>query len=148
MTFLRFFLLALGALIAGGVGSGTNEIAAVAAVLFFPLALALYFLPSIEGWLADHPSMGALLALNLFLGWTLLGWVAALVWALKKPSRTVFIAQESPNSSAAIASQFRRDYSTKPTASEVKICPHCAEEVRVAALKCKHCGSELTPASP
>ncbi len=133
----------MGALITGGVGSGTNEVAAFAAALFFPLALALYFLPSIEGWLADHPSIGALLALNLFLGWTLLGWVAALVWALKKPSRTVFVTQESSNSVAASASPFKNDYSTKPTMPEVKLCPYCAEEVRAAALKCKHCGSDL-----
>ena len=148
MTFLRFFLLALGALISGGIGSGTNEIAAVAAVLFFPLALALYLLPSIEGWLADHPSMGAPIALNLFLGWTLLGWVAAFVWAIKKPSRTVFVAQESSNSAAASAPLFKHDYSTKPAAPEVKLCPFCAEEVRAAALKCKHCGSDLMPTSP
>ncbi|WP_201312887.1 hypothetical protein [Dyella sp. EPa41] len=26
-----------------------------------------------------------------------------------------------------------------------KLCPFCAEQVREAALKCKHCGSELQP---
>lgn len=32
--------------------------------------------------------------------------------------------------------------------SDEKTCPHCAETVKAAALKCKHCGSELIPSSP
>lgn len=31
--------------------------------------------------------------------------------------------------------------------SEVNRCPFCDEEVRVMALKCKHCGSTLDDAS-
>jgi hypothetical protein len=29
----------------------------------------------------SHPLWGAIFALNLLLGWTLIGWVVALVWA-------------------------------------------------------------------
>jgi len=28
--------------------------------------------------------------------------------------------------------------------STTKTCPHCAEQVQVAAIKCKHCGSDLS----
>ncbi len=31
------------------------------------------------------------------------------------------------------------------TIPETKICPFCAEEVKFAAVKCKHCGSDLSP---
>jgi hypothetical protein len=31
----------------------------------------------------------------------------------------------------------------KPGSKETKNCPYCAEEVLAAAIKCKHCGSEL-----
>ena len=31
-----------------------------------------------------------------------------------------------------------------PSTSETKPCPYCAETILVAAIKCKHCGSELT----
>jgi Superinfection immunity protein len=46
------------------------------------LALAIYFLPALVG--RHKRNALAIFALNLLLGWTLLGWVGALVWALIK----------------------------------------------------------------
>jgi len=40
----------------------------------------MYFLPSIVG--REKRNIGAIFMLNLFLGWTLVGWVVALVWAM------------------------------------------------------------------
>jgi hypothetical protein len=40
-----------------------------------------YFLPTLVAGKRKHPNGEAILALNLFLGWTFLGWLAALVWA-------------------------------------------------------------------
>src|SRR5438477_7015589 len=42
--------------------------------------LPLYVLPTILAWKKTHRM--PILLLNLLLGWTLLGWVGALVWAL------------------------------------------------------------------
>jgi hypothetical protein len=47
-------------------------------------ALFLYFLPTMLAYRRYNRNAGAIFALNFFLGWTLLGWVAALVWALTK----------------------------------------------------------------
>jgi len=47
---------------------------------------ALYFIPSGIAALSKHHNTNAIFALNLLLGWTLLGWVGALVWALAKPA--------------------------------------------------------------
>lgn len=41
-----------------------------------------YFLPAVIAKVRGKRNMGAIFALNLFLGWTLVGWVIAFVWAL------------------------------------------------------------------
>lgn len=50
--------------------------------LFVVVLIALYFLPSILCYNKKHGNQVAVL--NLFLGWTFIGWVVALIWALKK----------------------------------------------------------------
>ncbi|HZP91356.1 MAG TPA: superinfection immunity protein [Burkholderiales bacterium] len=45
------------------------------------VAVPLYFVPSIVAYARHHHNRLAILFLNIFLGWTFLGWVAALVWA-------------------------------------------------------------------
>ena len=52
------------------------------------LVLAIpYFLPSIIATLRGKANAGAIFALNLFLGWTLLGWVVAFVWSLTSDNK-------------------------------------------------------------
>ncbi len=56
--------------------------------LTFVVGLVVYFVPTIVAGFRNHTQTVAIFALNLFLGWSLLGWVAALVWALLKPNLT------------------------------------------------------------
>jgi hypothetical protein len=44
--------------------------------------VAFYLLPAFVAGFRNHPNTAAISALNLLLGWTFLGWVAALVWSL------------------------------------------------------------------
>jgi hypothetical protein len=46
------------------------------------VSVAIYFFPSIVG--RDKRNSSAIFVLNLLLGWTLIGWVVALVWAMTK----------------------------------------------------------------
>jgi hypothetical protein len=41
----------------------------------------VYFIPALMAYSNKKKNSGAILALNLFLGWTFIGWVVALVWA-------------------------------------------------------------------
>lgn len=43
---------------------------------------AIYFLPAIVAHRRQHRNFTGVLLLNLFLGWTLLGWVGALIWSV------------------------------------------------------------------
>lgn len=55
-------------------------------LLFFPLfgfGFVLYFLPTIIAFARNKRDTTAILLLNFFLGWTAIGWVIALVWAVK-----------------------------------------------------------------
>lgn len=46
------------------------------------LVIAAYMLPGIVALARKHPNAASIIALDLLLGWTLLGWVAAFVWSL------------------------------------------------------------------
>ena len=46
------------------------------------LALGVYFMPGIVAFRRHHDQAGAILTLNLLLGWTGLGWALSLVWAM------------------------------------------------------------------
>jgi len=53
---------------------------------FFPifgLGFVLYFLPSIIAFARNKRDTTSILLLNFFLGWTAIGWIIALVWAVK-----------------------------------------------------------------
>lgn len=51
-------------------------------LLVFLLILFIYFIPSFVA--GAKTNFNAIFALNLLAGWTLVGWVIALVWALTK----------------------------------------------------------------
>ena len=52
------------------------------ALLTLTAVFIIYFLPSIVAHNRKHKNASAIAILNLFLGWTLLGWVVALIWAV------------------------------------------------------------------
>lgn len=53
-------------------------------VLFFIL---LYFTPSIVAFSNKKSNTTAIVVLNFFLGWSLIGWIVALVWAVSKDNK-------------------------------------------------------------
>jgi hypothetical protein len=50
-------------------------------LLVLLILIAIYFAPSMVASQRHHPAT-ATFALNVLLGWTFIGWVMALVWAL------------------------------------------------------------------
>jgi hypothetical protein len=50
---------------------------------FFGFGFVMYFLPSILALARNKRDIAAIILLNFFLGWTMVGWIIALVWAVK-----------------------------------------------------------------
>jgi hypothetical protein len=50
---------------------------------FLGFGFVMYFLPSILAFARNKRDTTAIVLLNFFLGWTIIGWVVALVWAVK-----------------------------------------------------------------
>jgi len=53
-------------------------------LLLVVLTFVLYFLPAVIAFLRKHKNKLAIFLLNLLLGWTVLGWVASLLWSVLK----------------------------------------------------------------
>ena len=87
------------------------------------LGAFVYFLPTIVASNRKHRQATAIGALNLLLGWTILGWVVALVWAL--------MSQESANAASAAGS------------GQQRACPACGLVASTTAQFCAGCGKAL-----
>jgi hypothetical protein len=61
--------------------SGTG--AGIGALIFIVVAFCLYFLPSIIAYRRKVTNAGSVFVINLFLGWSLIGWVVALAMAVR-----------------------------------------------------------------
>jgi Superinfection immunity protein len=55
----------------------------VAGLLLLGVIVLVYFLPAVVASRRQVPNAGSVFVLNLFLGWTLIGWVVALAMACR-----------------------------------------------------------------
>lgn len=58
-------------------------------LLCIAIGLAIYFIPTIIAVVRERINKGAIFCMNLFLGWNFIGWVIALIWAVKEPDQGV-----------------------------------------------------------
>ena len=63
-------------------GSGWGIVFVAVVVIGGLLSLAFYFVPTIVAFAARRRQAWLIALLNLLLGWTMTGWLAALIWAL------------------------------------------------------------------
>lgn len=84
----------------------TEETSPVAAFIMLIAAFVAYFLPTFVAAKRGHPNGTSIFLLDLFLGWTFIGWLAALIWsasAIRKP------AEISPGvASPAVSDRFQK----------------------------------------
>ena len=58
-------------------------------IVFF----AFYFIPLIVGAIRKVPNIGSVLVINLFLGWTVIGWIVALAMAARSAAASTMHQQ-------------------------------------------------------
>ena len=75
-----------------------------------------------RGQVVTHPHIVPIVLLNLILGATGFFWMAAHIWA--SVGTDYFLELDDVE-----------DHN-----EEIRLCPYCAEEVKLNAIKCKHCG--------
>lgn len=88
---------------------------------FVIFAVLLYFMPTIVAMVLREDPL-VIFLVNLFLGWTVIGWFAALFWAVAE-RKTLQI----------------RQVSTVP-ASSGRFCSHCGALSAPGAQFCSSCG--------
>jgi len=103
--------------------SGSDSGALVGMVIFF-LCMGAYFAPAIVA--RDKRNFGSVLALNFFLGWTIVGWVVALSWALMKDSPAGVIQQTAA-----------------PHPMPSAFCSACGKYSQGGSKFCQNCGQPL-----
>lgn len=117
-------ILAVCVTVASGIAdSSRGLVALVAEGVFRGGAALLYFAPALVAADRRHPGRRALTALNALLGWTGIGWVALLVFALR-PAAWSFGDPTGP--------------SIPPPR---KRCLNCRRTLGIEAQTCFHCGA-------
>ena len=62
----------------------------------FIVAMAMYALPALLAWSMGSPRRVAITLVDLLLGWTILGWIAALIWAIMSGNGGSFDDEDPP----------------------------------------------------
>lgn len=111
-----------------------TDVSSIAGLFGLALLVAVYFVPSLVGVTRQHHNLGSIVVLNLFLGWTVIGWVLALAMSASA-TQTKERARREPAIDGALIDE-----------SHAKVCPFCKADVAIDSQKCRHCGEWIVAA--
>jgi len=99
---------------------------------FFLLSAALYFLPTIIGASRHKTNLVGIFLVNFFLGWSVIGWIVALVWAVST-ERVDQVQYAAPIATSIPATP-------QPAG---RFCPSCGSAAQAGQAFCAHCGAQI-----
>src|SRR3954463_14660338 len=114
-------------------------------IVVAPLFLIAYFIPLLVAAGRRHRFIGAIGLINLALGWTVLGWFGAIIWAVNRDVRDRDIEpQPAPLDFMNEPRLIEPGENTQAIdAGASKKCKFCAESIKVEALVCRYCGHDV-----
>lgn len=109
-----------------GILASTSGAAAGVLVI---IVIGLYFIPTVVAAVRKVPNVGSVAVINVFLGWSLIGWVVALAMASRsQPLSGVNQAQVTVVGS---------------TSATARHCVHCGAGLPKTGQFCAQCGSRF-----
>jgi len=93
LLFLVFYSYTTGMSVAATAAGGPS---ALMQIVFYVSLVALYLLPVYEASKRRHPRIVPISLIDILLGWTVVGWIVALVWAVRRPEPEA-VAEENEN---------------------------------------------------
>ena len=106
-----------------------------------------YFLPSIIAFSKKHYNSVGVFLLNLFLGWTLIGWIAALIWSFSTAhgnqviNITTSATQEKSFDPNSIHPNYPKHISSE--SPDRYFCSKCGSPIKSSDKFCSKCGEKL-----
>lgn len=118
--------------------------------ILFALAVALYLTPVGIAANRRHRNMMPILLVNVLLGWTVVGWLAALIWSttsnIEGPPAAAQVrcraCAEMISAQAKVCKHCHAAVSGPPTG--MRPCPACQRDAVIAAKFCPGCGANMT----
>ena len=102
---------------------------AIVLLLIAGIMLALYFLPTIIAVYRKKRNLAPILLVNILLGWTVIGWIVSLVWAV------------STETVDTIALPSRGQVQSTNYQVQGKMCSNCGKFSQADSKFCAHCGN-------